>query len=223
VPPSFPIDLSDGGRLIFLIAVDLARNQVQHQPDLQESQNTMVGAKFDIFYAGGLIGDADPNEVRRHLQQRFKLSDEAAARLFSGRKIAIKLGVDTATASRYLEVFRDAKALVEISPAATSETPAALSEEREIPPEPAGQATPAETEPRQPSYATGEQQSKAEGQDEDGVFKYQNIDISYLSLVPGWDWTLEDCQPPQEPTKLPDISHLEIVAPASDGYVVSEN
>ncbi len=37
------------------------------------------------------------------------------------------------------------------------------------------------------------------------------LDISYLSLVPGYDWTLEDCDPPPTPIPLPDLSYLTLV------------
>jgi hypothetical protein len=38
-----------------------------------------------------------------------------------------------------------------------------------------------------------------------------DLDISYLSLVPGDDWTLEDCEPPPTPIPLPDLSYLTLV------------
>jgi hypothetical protein len=41
----------------------------------------------------------------------------------------------------------------------------------------------------------------------------REIDTSYLSLVAGEGWTLEDCAPPHAPTPIPDISYLTL-APA---------
>jgi hypothetical protein len=41
----------------------------------------------------------------------------------------------------------------------------------------------------------------------------QHIDTSYLSLVPGRDWNLEDCTPPRAPIPSPDTSGLTL-APA---------
>ena len=175
----------------------------------------MGGARFDILFAGKLLGDADPDLVRRQLQQRFKLSDEVVAKLFSGRTIAVAQGVDTATASRYRQVFRDAKALVEIRPVedvpGTSST--ALPESARRPAE-AGPEAESRSVPVEPRTKNGEWLSEpARSRD---LFSFPDIDISQLSLVPGWDWTLEDCQPTQVPAELPDTSHLEVVAPAPD-------
>lgn len=41
----------------------------------------------------------------------------------------------------------------------------------------------------------------------------REIDTSYLSLVAGEGWTLEDCAPPHASTHIPDISYLTL-APA---------
>jgi hypothetical protein len=38
-----------------------------------------------------------------------------------------------------------------------------------------------------------------------------NLDLSYLTLVEGDDWTLEDCEPPPTPIPLPDLSYLTLV------------
>ena len=175
----------------------------------------MGGARFDILFAGKLLGDADPDLVRRQLQQRFKLSDEVADKLFSGRTVVVAQGVETAAASRYRQVFRDAKALVEIRPAEAA--PSTLSTpipESAREPVGTGDEEQARSVPVRPRTMTGERFSEpARSRD---LIDVPKIDISHLSLVPGWDWTLEDCQPPRVPTELPDTSHLEIVAPAPE-------
>lgn len=175
----------------------------------------MAGAKFDILFAGELIGDADPNVVRRQLQQRFKLSDEAAATLFSGRIVTIKQGVDTAAAGRYREVFRDAGALIDIRP---------IESPPEIPPIPTAKPTrepagapregPSDSEPEEPGQGS---RLVPAAQDGEAIEPQPVVDFSHLSLVQGEDWTLEDCQPSPVVEQLPDTSHLELVAPAHDG------
>lgn len=156
----------------------------------------MTGAKFDILFAGELMGDADPEKVRSQLQQRFKLSEAATERLFSGRTVTVKRDVDTVTASRYRKVFRDAKALIEIRPVDASARERANSE----PGVPLADTEYRGDEPVRQTHTDGP----------------QVIDLSHLSLVPGNDWTLEDCQPPLPPVRLPDTSHLRIVAPEPD-------
>jgi hypothetical protein len=162
----------------------------------------MSRASFDILFCGELVGDAAPDEVRRKLQQRFKLSDEKTARLFSGHTVSIKRGVDTATASAYRQIFRDAGALVQIQP---STEPL----EAQLPKNP--QSTPAWTTEETPS-----DESPAGDWSQPAFPEAPHIDISHLSLVPGTDWTLEDCQPPHPPVRLPDISHLELVILEAD-------
>jgi len=184
----------------------------------------MTGARFDILFAGELIGNADPETVRSQLQQRFKLSETAAQRLFSGRTVTVKRDVDTATASRYRKVFRDAKALIEIRPVdAAPETPSVSAS---LPPSEGTLETtlesgraPMDTSAREragaaPGVPLADSESRGYGPvGQTHADDRQVIDLSHLSLVPGNDWTLEDCQPPLPPIRLPDTSHLRIIAP----------
>jgi hypothetical protein len=173
----------------------------------------MTGAKFDILFAGELVGDADPREVRRRLQQRFKLSDEVAARLLSGRVLVLKRGVDAATASRYREVFLDAKALVQIRPVA--ERPDSPLESAKGPTAMDPEGEPAESGAEGLRLVTDAEQSKP--LEQPPVVDRPDIHIGHLRLVPGQDWTLEDCQPPPTSIDAPDTSYLKLVTtpPAS--------
>jgi len=177
----------------------------------------MAGARFDILFAGELIKDADPEAARRQLQQHFNLSDEAVERLFSGRKVAVKRGVDTATASRYRELFRDAGTLVQVRP---------IKAPPQAPPVPPTQpvSAPAEARPERP---TGFEQAKppvwtaTEPKAPSGqtvfVEDASEMGPGELSLVPGQNWTLEDCQPRPAPAHVSDTSHLELVTLAPEG------
>jgi hypothetical protein len=176
----------------------------------------MAGARFDILFAGQLLAEASPDEVRRWFRQRFKLSDATVARLFDNRTHTIKRGVDAAAASRYREMFRDAGALVEIralttssqSPPSRSDAPAPAS----VSIAPNGRTRSATSGPLPQEAAPGSDPSEGPPVDDP-----PQIDTSQLSLVPGQDWTLEDCQPRLPPVELPDTSHLELVTPAPDG------
>jgi len=178
----------------------------------------MTGARFDILFAGALLADASREGVRRRLQQRFQLSGAVAARLFDGRTHWIKRNVDTTAASRYREIFRDAGALIEIRPvAASSEIPpptafdersaALASVERDEP----ARSTSSRPPPQDPPRDSAPPSLRP-------VHDLSELDTSHLSLVSGSDWTLEDCQPPLPPAKLPDTRHLALVMPTpSDG------
>jgi hypothetical protein len=171
----------------------------------------MAGARFDIQFAGELVEGADAHEVRIRLQDLFKLSEDSADRLFGGKGVTIKRGVDAATASRFREVFRDAGALVRIVPVG-AEPP---------PPSSAQDAALAEVAESSPGAADGEGLQLAPvghslPLEQEGPVQPRTIDISYLSLVPGDDWTLEDCAPPLPPAALPDIRHLDILVPEDE-------
>lgn len=174
----------------------------------------MAGARFDIKFAGELMGDADPDEARRQIQRRFNLPDEAAARLFSGHPVIIKRAVDIATASRYRELFRDAKALVQIQPVPAASEPA---------PDAGTAPTPAGEEPSAPDRFVSDDSGLGLaplGEDQPlerpPIADLPAIDVSHLSLVLGQDWSLEDCQQDAAPAELPDISHLRVITPSGD-------
>ncbi len=83
----------------------------------------MARERFDIIFSARLLEDADPARVRAALAARFKLDDRHLERLFSGRPVTIKRGVDLDTASRYRLAFRTAGALVDIRPSSDPPVP----------------------------------------------------------------------------------------------------
>jgi hypothetical protein len=143
----------------------------------------MPDSSFDILFAGKVEADADRDAVRARIQKLFRLTDSDAERLFSGRTITIKRAVDAERAGRLRDAFREAGALVEIVAFAQEETGLRLAPVDDRPLE--------QPPPRTPPA----------------------LDVSHLSLVPGSDWTLEDCDRPPPPARIPDISHLRIVEP----------
>lgn len=150
--------------------------------------------RYDIQFSGSLVPGTDPDEARRQIQTLFHLSDQVVAQLFSGQSITIKRGVDEATASRYRDRFRKAGALVRIIPVAQPEI----------------NDSPASTER---SGTTGEGLTLAPpGAPLDELPRETGTapDTSHLSIVPGNDWTLEDCAPPPPTAPPPDIRHLAL-------------
>jgi len=172
----------------------------------------MSSAKFDIQFAGDLMQDADPEGVRRELKRLFKLSDESLARLFKGEPVTIKRGVDTATASSYRKLFRDAGALVHITPveAESGARAAAVQSPGPTPP-------PMSAEPGQAAVLTLQsQEEQGKSNLEPPGPEPRAIDTGDLALVRGEGWTLEDCDRAPEPIKVPDISHLALVEVAEE-------
>lgn len=165
-----------------------------------------TGPRFDIRFAGELVPGTDPDAARRHLQQLFKLDDEAGERLFCGKTVTIKRGVDGDTVARYRERFREAGALIQAIPAVAT-----------IAAEPSGDNLPgAEGEPAPRPGAAGPDVSHLAlaplggWLEEPSPIVAPPVDISHLSLVPGTDWTFEDCQIPPPATFPPEISHLHL-------------
>lgn len=192
---------------------DTIGNSSCRDPFVREKRRTVTGSKFDISFSAELRSGADPEKVRRRLQVLFKLSDDALARMFSGRPVALKRGVDAKTAERYRDLFHDAGALVRIRPVEAADEPPPIPE-----PEPATKSAPIAAEPpRKASPAPdkpGLSLAPIGDQPLEPLVNAQppSVDISHLTLISGHNWTLEDCETAQPPPEPPDVSHLEMTA-----------
>ncbi len=191
----------------------------------------MPSPLFDILFHGQIMEGRDPAAVKGEIGKLFKADAEKVERLFSGKAICIKSGVDQETAARYRTAIRNAGALVEIRPAAQSQE----AEEREAAPAEAKQ--PAAESPRpededmvllppntgslidcakevtpRPIPDTSSISLAPEGTtiDERDETPAADIDTSELTLNPPHSGSLEDCARPVEPTPIPDISNMEL-------------
>ena len=171
----------------------------------------MRDARFDIRFSGQLVPGTDPITARERLQALFKLSDSAAARLFSGTPVTIKRDIDSEMVARYRERFQAAGALIEAVPSDNAE-------EKPAHPSESGATAEAST----PTASTGPADKTSPDTaglslappggwlQEEPDAPPPPVDIAHLSLVPGDDWTLEDCSPAPSPARLPDIGHLRL-------------
>ncbi len=82
-----------------------------------------MSEKFDIFFSGQIMDGQDESKVRTKLERIFNANPKQLERLFSGRPVKIKSGVDIEKATKYRVTFRGAGALIEIKPA-TATAPA---------------------------------------------------------------------------------------------------
>ena len=165
---------------------------------------------FDIYFLGETLADADPVEVRNGVAALFKISGDAVERLFSGKAVRVKHGVDVDTAGRYREAFRNVGALVQIVPAGA--------------PAPEGPAfARATTGTVQPAPAGGNADQSAASPggmtlaepgatlDHTPPPPPAEIDTSGLEALPPNSGSLEDCHQPVPPHPIPDISHMRLV------------
>ncbi len=186
-----------------------------------------MSERFDIFFSGQIMAGQDETAVRARLGRIFNATPEQLDRLFSGRPVKIKAGVDIEKAGRYRVSFRNAGALIEIKPAAaTTATPAAAPRK---PPPPAGarmELLPARTgslidcAPRVAPAVIPGAERLAFGDDSTPLDDRPppppaRIDTSGLTLGPARPDTALDERPPPPPARI-DTSGLTL-GPANTG------
>jgi hypothetical protein len=159
---------------------------------------------YDVYFSGVLIKGSDPETVKRKVGAIFKLEGERLDRLFSGKPVPIKRGIDMDRAIKYRVAFRDAGGLVDIvpagQPAPTPKPPPAERPEQRQPPQ---TAKPVETL----TLADGPLESPPEPPHRDVVAP------DFSLSKEGFD--LSDCAPEVTPQVIPDISDLDLTKPGS--------
>ncbi|MEH6543525.1 MAG: hypothetical protein V7721_06240 [Porticoccaceae bacterium] len=86
-----------------------------------------MSEQYDVYFRGDIAPGHQMVEVRQRLQALFKLDDARAAKLFSGRPLAIRRDLDKVSAEQYRDSLLKAGALVELRSSASGEVLAASS------------------------------------------------------------------------------------------------
>jgi hypothetical protein len=161
----------------------------------------MSEERFDLSYEGLIAPGADPDRARTRLTAVFKLTDKGVERLFTGKPVIVKRNVDAATAAQFEKVFAHAGAVLTVTPVEGSGLPelAAVGADSSEPPQSRGIDT---------SHLSLAPSPDPVYLEETASTSFPEIDLSGLSLVPGNDWTLEDCEPPPTPVPELDTSYL---------------
>lgn len=124
----------------------------------------MADQRFRIVFRGEVAAGESPDRVRERLGQRLRLSADRLERLFSGRPVVIKRGLDHTAAQKIHAAFEGAGAVCELQaePAepeapATTDTASAPAAEPPSAETPAAEAPPAEPKPaaEDPGARTG--------------------------------------------------------------------
>jgi hypothetical protein len=151
---------------------------------------------FDVYFLGEMLPDADPGEVRTAVARLFKVEGEKVDRLFSGKPLRVKQGIDAEAASRYRATFRDAGALLQIVPSGAP------------PPAKAAAANGGTT-----TRGAGDMRLAEPGATIDHTYPPPavEIDTGSLEVLPPNSGSLEDCRVDKPPRPIPDISHLKLV------------
>ena len=177
----------------------------------------MATPLFDLYFSGKTIAGEDPALVRARVGKLFSADEATLERLFSGKPIRIKSGVDQERAIHYRVSLRDAGALLEIRPQQSSGTtaasaPSGASEPRLLPP---NTGTLADCAPRIeaapiPDISGIDLSPPGSTIDTSEPAPPASIATADFTLGEPNSGTLEDCQPEVTPTPIPDISHLKI-------------
>lgn len=85
----------------------------------------MSGNTFAVVFSGQLAEGAAAEQVKANLARLFKVEVASVAPMFSGKPVAIKKGLDEATARKYQQAFLQAGALCQVIDTAAAGKPAA--------------------------------------------------------------------------------------------------
>ena len=190
--------------------------------------------RFDIYFRGKLLPDTSPQAARLMLGRLFAMDEATLDRLFSGKPMRVKAGVDADRAGRYRAAFRQAGALVDIVshgslppqprtvavPAAASPEPSASQapDFELLPPRTGSLADCAPSVEPAPIGDISWMRLDAPGVtlDERPEAPEPAFDLSGLSMSEPGSFSLEDCAAPPPPADLPDISHLRLAEEAGE-------
>ncbi|MES9992947.1 MAG: hypothetical protein ABW098_13395 [Candidatus Thiodiazotropha sp.] len=167
----------------------------------------MTADSYDVYFSGAIIKDSDPLEVKRKIGALFKLEGDKLDRLFSGKPIPIKRGVDMERAIKFRVTFRDAGGLVDIVPAGEPPPAPKPRPQTSSPPAPSIAASSPPAETSEMTFADGPMEPAANAEEVTPIA----VPDFELSSAQGFD--LSDCTPEVEAAEIPDISAMQMDKP----------
>jgi hypothetical protein len=165
---------------------------------------------YDIYFSGKLMKDSNPEQVKRKIGVMFKLEGKGLEKLFSGKSIPIKKGVEMDRAIKYRVAFRDAGGLVDIVPA--GEPPPTAK------PSPKSRPTAERPDEEQPQVESSPDKTHLDLAEQtplesSAALSVPKIPIPNYGLSDAKEFDLSDCNPEVTPQAIPDISALELNKP----------
>ncbi len=165
--------------------------------------------RYHVRLTGELMGGADAARVAANLARLFKMPEEKAALLVSGKPRVVKKDVDETTARKFQVALRQAGARCELLPVNGEATPAAPAAEPERA-EPARQEAVASAVPAPAAteHRDGEIETvgtiRTGGTGFSGAFEVAPVGADLDTSERG------------QPALAPDISHLSMAEPGAD-------
>lgn len=180
----------------------------------------METSGYDIVFSGAVAPGRELAAVKLELARLFKTDTAAIERLFCGRPVIIKKGLDRQTADKYRAVMEKAGAVCELRIQAAVVPASAGAAERSsamtIAPPGAVLSAPREVPP--PAFDLGHIRLAAAGADilegMDRVVAAALYDLSALSMAPAGIELVESR--PAKPANLPDLGDLTVDQPGPD-------
>ena len=179
----------------------------------------MTDTLYDLFFSGKTTGDKEPDQVRLEVGKIFSVDNETLDRLFSGKPIRIKSGVDQDTAIKYRVALREAGALLDIKPQKSDVNEASPTKDLRhsdvltLLPANTGNlidcAVPADPLPLPDISGIGLAPAGVVLDESDSPTA-KIIDTGELTLSEPNTGSLEDCQPIVQARPIPDITHIEL-------------
>ncbi len=171
----------------------------------------MADSSFEIVFRGDIAPGNSLSEVRERLQQLFKADDAQLERLFSGRPVVLKRGLDRETGERYRDAISKAGALVEVRQAApdsevsdTGHVPETRTEVADSRGEDAGEYQDAD----EGGWGVAPPGADVLAADERTEHEPRNIKTSHLSVAPPGADVLSETERSKLVEKDIDTSHL---------------
>jgi len=110
----------------------------------------MSDARYDVVFSGRLVEGAPLEQVKANVAKLFKVEVAKIERLFSGKPVVLKKGVDEQTAKKYLVAMQKAGAICEVKGLQQAEPASAQGEPSPQAAAPAANPEPAVRKPANP-------------------------------------------------------------------------
>lgn len=180
----------------------------------------METSGYDIVFSGAVAPGRELAQVKLELARLFKTDTAAVERLFCGRPVIIKKGLDRQTADKYKAVMEKAGAICElrVQAAVVPASSGAAGRKSAMTIAPAGAVLTAPREVPSPAFDLGRMSLAAAGADMlegvDRVVAAPLYDLSALSMAPPGIELVE--ARPETPANLPDVGELTVDPPGPD-------
>ncbi|WP_211829572.1 hypothetical protein [Kistimonas asteriae] len=169
-------------------------------------------ATYDLIFSGETNDDVGEAQVRKNVAALFKASPAQVEKLFSGKTVVLKNGLDEATAKKYQAALKKAGAVCQLRPKQSEKAPAPQPEPSPaVAPEPKPSPEPSASDKTQistPEAGISVEPAGTDVQDKKPEPQYDVPDTSNISLRPQSGYLVDPAQ--DEPPPAPDTSHITL-------------